>query len=357
MNEAMHEPLSEEEARWAARLAQLPDGEPGAELDARIRSQARAALRRRPLPWWGGALAAALALGVGVRVLLAPVGIEAPAPSESATQKQQAPGTPSQAAAEMQTAPETEMDSVTVTGSRVIAVPESDAGSSASSDAAPPVAAPQATEPSASVPVDERRRSLPPARKAAERVPMPQAFPAAPPPRAAEPYREQQPLAPTLAPAPLAAPPAPPAAGRGTVDVRDATQPAARAGVDREEAAPALPPSPALDATPSDRAETVRSTAAKRVRPATEAPARTFAESDEQAASAAAGHSAPAAGKLPTPQTGMTLDELIHQARRWHAEGDVRALTETLRRIEREHPEAVLPEDVRGWLEDERARR
>jgi hypothetical protein len=28
-----------------------------------------------------------------------------------------------------------------------------------------------------------------------------------------------------------------------------------------------------------------------------------------------------------------------------------------LRRIEREHPDAVLPEDVRAWLEEERARR
>jgi hypothetical protein len=53
----------------------------------------------------------------------------------------------------------------------------------------------------------------------------------------------------------------------------------------------------------------------------------------------------------------MTLDELIRQARRRHAEGDLRALTETLRRIEREHPDAVLPKDVRGWLEEERARR
>jgi hypothetical protein len=70
MNPSPHDPLNEEERRWAERLVALPEREPSAALDARIRTMARAAVSaRRPyshVVGWGLGASAAAVLSVAL---------------------------------------------------------------------------------------------------------------------------------------------------------------------------------------------------------------------------------------------------------------------------------------------------
>jgi len=75
----LHTPLDSHEHSLAESMLALGDSDPSPELDARIRAQARAALRKRPFALWGASLAAVLALGVGVRVSLTPTELATPA--------------------------------------------------------------------------------------------------------------------------------------------------------------------------------------------------------------------------------------------------------------------------------------
>jgi len=75
---SLHAPLDDEEQAFAECMRALGDGTPPPALDARIRTEARAALRKRPFAVWGASLAAVLALGVGVRVILAPTELAVP---------------------------------------------------------------------------------------------------------------------------------------------------------------------------------------------------------------------------------------------------------------------------------------
>ncbi|MGQ0802100.1 MAG: hypothetical protein ACT4NL_18540, partial [Pseudomarimonas sp.] len=106
----LHAALDAEEQALAESLRALGESAPSPALDARIRTEARAALRKRPFAVWGASLAAVLALGVGVRVTLAPTELAVPispaqhAPMETPTVSPHAAPVEARAAAEAERA-------------------------------------------------------------------------------------------------------------------------------------------------------------------------------------------------------------------------------------------------------------
>lgn len=63
------------------------------------------------------------------------------------------------------------------------------------------------------------------------------------------------------------------------------------------------------------------------------------------------------ADSLPeTLSTAASLETLIDSARRQHAAGDVESLRLTLLQLRRDYPDAALPDDIAGWMQqlDER---
>ncbi|MFA5683031.1 MAG: hypothetical protein WCZ65_04805 [Lysobacteraceae bacterium] len=226
-------PLSAEEAALAEVYRRLPGDEPPASLDAHLRAQAHAAVRRAPSRrvriwrWGGGAMAAALALGIGLQVLRSPI------------ERTELP----QSEAELHSVPPAE--SVTPDAGTFNTLP---------------------TEPTA----DIAPAAAPATRKTTQEA-------VAPPPAAA--------------PMPQSA--APPHVERSLDSM-----------------------SRQADAQRLDRIEV----SGTRLRQAAAPPA--------------------------------SLEQLIERARAHHREGDAGALKAILMRIQHEHPDAELPADVRGWIDD-----
>lgn len=180
-----HTPLTGEEAELARVLRALPAGEPPARVDAAILAAAADAVAQRPrrrLPAWAMGTAAAAVLAVAVVMQLRPsperlpaadaapaAGAEAPAKAaEPAVAAEATPETPDQPAALAESTPAAEfaseveespasgageLDSITVTGSRLRQPP---ASAPAQSDAAPP-AEPELAEPAADRQAEARR--------------------------------------------------------------------------------------------------------------------------------------------------------------------------------------------------------
>ncbi len=378
-------PLDAEETRIAAALARLGDASPPPALDARIRGQAHAAVtRKRPLRRSGGALAAVLALGVGIKVSMSPIPIQPGiVPDPSALQDQSSPAmvapVPStrasesnQSALEQPTieraaADQPRLDKAQADQTRRAPASTPRAASAPPADASRPSEAKQPSslrheqrvEP-ASIPIAPARLASPPASQAAENTAekavrstsaLPQPFPDEPPQRAVQ-----------------SAPPA----------ESDITE--ARPLILEERAAPgrsevAAPPPTAAR---SPRAATMRASPSPAPTADTEAPAAAGADpqptsSKRQAfgtgGRGALGQTGSAAKSKEPPSDAIAADAkgeldarvelsaLIELARKLARNGDADRLTQVLRRITLDYPQAELPDDIRALLEAERSPR
>ena len=341
--------LDADEQALANNLRAPGDSDPSPALDARIRTQARAALRKRPLAIWGASLAAVLAVGVGVRVIMAPTELAVPTSPAPAQHEriEKAAARVRLAPAEVQTLPEARRSERPVSDLKH-SIPN------ASDPASAPEVAAEAARPAETRHTETRARtdavgtalspqpasSVSPAAAAAHES-LPDAFPAAPSPETsasppagnrASPLgtdaREQQ------APITISAPPVEEKAAKsdqdgGTFPLEDALHGA--------------------DTQPAQSGPKAQTGASRpRLRPA-RAPASAAAEADTDATLDRA---------LPSQRiTGQpSLAQLIERARRAQQRGDADALRSALLRINRLYPGAELPGVMQEWLNLELAR-
>ncbi len=371
--------LDAQEQALADSLRALGDSEPSPALDARIRAEARAALRKRPLAAWGASLAAVLALGVGIKVSLAPTELTAPTVPTEYTPTEQAAEKTQSAPAEARPASAPLDDVAGAKPANSGAIEDSPSAPSARPEgtlmATPPAksSAPErkvASDAKLDVPSDElsRRASAadapmvapvtttsPPSTTAVPREqapsPLPQPFPAAPP--VAELSTQSAPAEPQMVP------PTRPA----SVIIAPAAQPL---GADRREQPMPMPTeAPAsANAGKRDREEAAfaRDGALKQASEQeldTRSKAQSFAPTPDAPPipAAATAADADAIGGSNLPPQGMaaelTLAQLIQRARRAHAAGDADALRVTLLKINQTYPGIALPRDVQALLDHE----